>query len=239
MAATPIYHEIYLKLKKLIRDGEYEVGDFLPPEGELEKIFNVSRTTVRRVVDILVKEGYIEVKQGRGTKVIDFNSTQKLNGVTSVSETLRKKGVIVTIKSIYIDIVKATKSTAMRLNVDEGEKLYRIQRVQLADGIPIAIIENYINMKFCKDLELQVGKINSLYEFLESEYGYHIDYAKDIISAKSADFTESQMLDVRIGAALLTLRRVTCDNGIPITYDKLIIRADKYRFELDLYGRNK
>ncbi len=239
MGDIPIYQEVYGNLNKLIRDGDYEVGEFLPPEGDLEQMYDVSRTTIRKAVNMLVSEGYVEVKQGRGTKILDFNSTQKLNGVTSISETLRKKGMQVEAKSIYIDIVEATKRTAERLKVDEGTKLYRVQRIQLADGKPVAIMENFIGTAFTPNLDTKINEIHSLYAFLEEEYGLHIDYAKDVISAKSADFVESQMLDVRVGAALLTLRRVSYTNGRPLTFDRIIIRADRYQFEIDMMGRNK
>ena len=239
MATIPLYQTVYLKVKKLIRDGEYEIGEFLPSEGELETQYEVSRTTIRKVINMLVSEGYLEVRQGRGTRVVDFHSTQNLNGVTSISETLKKKGIVTSVKSIYIDKVEAGKHTAERLNIKEFDLIYRVQRVQLADGVPISIMENYIPCDCVLNLEYKTNEIDSFYGFLESEYGINIDYAKDIISAKSADFAESQMLDVKAGSALLTLRRVTYSNGRPITYDKIIIRADKYRFELEMVGRNK
>lgn len=239
MAGTPIYQEVYLKIKKLIREGEYEVGDFLPPESEMERMFQVSRTTVRKVMDMLSKEGYIEVKQGRGTRVIDYNSTQHLNGITSISETLKAKGMDVSIKSMYIDTVEATKRTAERLEIKEGDMVYRTQRVILADGTPIVIMENFIDMRICPGLDEKLPQINSLYEFMEAEYGIILEFAKDVISAKTADFIESQMLDCRVGAALLTLRRTTYSNGRPVSYDKSTLRADKYRFELQVTGRHK
>lgn len=239
MTARLLYQDIYKNIKKLIREGEYEVGDFLPPEGALEKQYHVSRTTIRKVVNMLVNDGYVEVKQGRGTKILDFHSTQKLNGVTSISETLRKKGLEVEIKSIYIDTVNATRRTAERLGLNGGDDIFRVQRVLLADRIPVVIMENYISCKLVPNLNVKTNEIKSLYHFLETEYELYIDCAKDIISAKSADFTESQILDTQAGAALLTLRRVTYSGGVPVTYDKSIIRADKYQFELEMSGRDR
>lgn len=232
----PLYKQIYQQMKHLIRSGEYEVGEFLPPEGELEKQYNVSRTTIRKVVDILVSEGYLEVKQGRGTRVLDFHSTQKLNKVTSISQTLRQKGIKVETKSIYIDIVKSSKETAIKLNIVEDIDIYRVQRVILADGVPIAIMENYIECSLVPNLEYKYKEVESLYRFFEEEYGHHINFAKDIISAKSSDFSESQILDIRAGASLLTLRRISYSNGKPLSYDKIRIRADKYQFEIETSG---
>ncbi len=239
MKKTPLYQEVYLSLKKMIRDGEYEIGDFLPTELELEQKYDVSRTTIRKVINMLAFEGYIEVKQGRGTRILDFNSTQSLNSLTSISETLRQKGFDVSIKSIYIDKVDVSKRTASRLNVKEFSPVYRVQRVQLADGVPIVIMENYIPCDIAPNLEHKTNEITSLYAFIEDEYGVALDYAQDIISAKTADFAEAQMLDVRVGAALMVLRRITYSGGRAISYDKSVIRADKYQFELEMIGRHR
>jgi DNA-binding GntR family transcriptional regulator len=233
----PIYQDIYLKLKKLIAGGEYAAGDFLPTEDKLEGIYSVSRTTIRKAIEKLAAEGYIEVKQGRGTRVLDYQYTQNLNQVTSVSETLRQKGYEVTLKDIYIDTVKASKHTADILGVPEKADLYRIQRVLSADNLPTAILMNYLRVDLVPGIDEKTGKIIRLYKFLETEYDIFIDSAKDTISAKNADFVESQMLGLKVGSALLEIHRVTYQVGKPITYDISTMRADRYQFEINLLGR--
>ena len=90
------YIKIYNRLKNEIQKGTYPVGGFLPKEYELEEIYQVSRTTIRNAVKILAKEGMVEVRQGRGTRVLDHKAIQNYNKVTSVTEALRKKGYEVT-----------------------------------------------------------------------------------------------------------------------------------------------
>jgi GntR family transcriptional regulator len=237
MTKNPQYLDVYYTLKKQINTGAYVKGDFLPVEGELEKIFGVSRTTIRKAIEMLRGDGYLEVKQGRGTRVLDIHYTQNLNYVSSVSETLRQKGYKVTTKSIYIDIVKASKFLAEVLNVPVDADLYRVQRVQLADNIPAAIMINYIHIDLAPGLNEKADKITSLYKFLESEYNLSIDASKNTISAKNADFTEANMLDIHINSALITINRVTYGLGTPITYDCSTIRADIYQFEIASTGR--
>lgn len=69
MARTPAYKAVYFSIKRAIQDGSYKAGSLLPSEPELEKQFNVSRTTVRKAISLLTTEGYLDVKQGRGTLV--------------------------------------------------------------------------------------------------------------------------------------------------------------------------
>ncbi len=80
MKNAPAYVKVYSRLKNEINKGTYPVGGFLPKECELEKIYQVSRTTVRNAVKILVQEGLVEVRQGSGTRVLNHKAIQNYNG---------------------------------------------------------------------------------------------------------------------------------------------------------------
>ena len=65
----------YLDIKKDLLDkilsGVYQQGSIIPNEYELAEIYNVSRPTIRKAVQILVDEGYLEKRKKRGTIVCD------------------------------------------------------------------------------------------------------------------------------------------------------------------------
>ena len=98
-------------------------------------------------------------------------------------------------------------------------------------------MENYLNAELTPGLEHLASHSFSLYNTLEKHYGIHIDSANDLISCKNADFTESQLLDIKVGFALLVIRRISRSAGKPITYDKVTIRGDRYQFEAASAGR--
>lgn len=89
----PSYLQVYNQLKQDILKGKYKIGEMLPIEGDLEKIFEVSRITIRKAVKLLNEDKLVDVKQGRGTMVLDFKASQNLNHVVSVTETLRQKAI--------------------------------------------------------------------------------------------------------------------------------------------------
>jgi GntR family transcriptional regulator len=233
MAKVPAYMNVYALLKKKINNNVYEVGEFLPPEKELEIEYDVSRTTIRRAIELLAREGFVLVQQGRGTEVLDVNFSQYLNGVTSISETLRKQGCIVKPRNVCIDVVVPSSSVAKALGVKNTEEVIRIQRVQLADDIPIAIMENYISKHLVPNIEKESYRIISLYKFLESEYGIVLESAVDKIFAKNANFMEAEILQIPYERALICMKRTTYCKNKPITYDYLKIRADKYQLEVN------
>ncbi len=93
MASIPMYKTVYNGIKQAIKDKVYEPGTFLPTEPQLEEIYSTSRTTIRKAVKLLASEGFVIVRQGRGTEVQNIYTLQKLNSVTSFTETLIKKDI--------------------------------------------------------------------------------------------------------------------------------------------------
>ncbi|MBK6017990.1 GntR family transcriptional regulator [Streptomyces sp. MBT53] len=65
------------ELRALINDGSsYPVGSFLPSQRQLAEDFKVSRDTVQRVLRDLRSEGWIETRQGSGSKVLKRQQIQ-------------------------------------------------------------------------------------------------------------------------------------------------------------------
>ena len=234
---TPAYVRVYNTLRGRILDGDYALGELLPPEPELEKQFLVSRTTVRKAVELLSREGLVEAKQGRGTRVLDYHTTQNINVVSSLSETLERKGCKVYCNNMYIDTVPASSRVAGELHIQPGDPVILIQRLQIADDLPIAIFKNYLIPDLVPGIQSYSGKFSRLYDFLEEQYGLLIDAARDRISARSATFEEASMLDVPVGTALIYLVRVCYSGGRIVGSDHCRILGSRYEFEVQMTGR--
>ena len=228
MTNKPIYIKIYDKLKSAIKGGTYPPGSFLPTEQELETLYQVSRTTIRKAVKLLSDEGILSVRQGCGTMVMDIRTTQNYNQVTSVTESLRKRGYDVTTGSMMIDVIPASRDIAADLFIPEGTPVARIQRLQLADGRPVTLMENYI----------EYAKVPGI-EFLEEPYGLIIDATRDRISAKSADFLEARVLEIEPKTALLVIRRISYYQDKPVSIDHVRIIGSQYEAEISGKGRSK
>lgn len=64
------------EIEHMIESGRYAVGEKIPTEPELMKMFGVSRNTVREAIRGLTLTGLLEVKQGSGTFVRSDNRLQ-------------------------------------------------------------------------------------------------------------------------------------------------------------------
>ncbi|MCI5569453.1 MAG: GntR family transcriptional regulator [Lachnospiraceae bacterium] len=236
---APVYMQVYQRLKQEIQTGEYPYGSFLPNESSLEEIYDVSRTTIRKAIKMLADEGFLDVHQGLGTRVLDNRAMQNYNRVTSVTETLRKKGFEVTTAGMMIDIQKADREIANELNIAVDSKIARIQRLQLADGKPVTLMENYIEYARVPGIEAYQNDFVALYQFIEEKYGLIIDETQDKISAKAASFMESRILEVEPNEALLVVHRITYYKGQPVTVDHVRILGSQYEVSISGKGRLK
>ncbi|MFG2784818.1 GntR family transcriptional regulator [Streptomyces prunicolor] len=64
------YNTLLEELRVRIADGTYAVGQSLPTQREFAEEFGVSRDTVQRVLRELKGEGWIESRQGSGSRVV-------------------------------------------------------------------------------------------------------------------------------------------------------------------------
>lgn len=238
MAKIPSYKKVYIEIKNNIRNGIYKPGALLPTEPELEKMFSVSRTTVRKAVSLLVDDGYLKVKQGRGTEVVDLTSIQRLNKITSITETLTQKGYNVTTQGMCIERIMAAEDVAAALEIAVGDVVYKIQRVQCTNDIPIAIMVNYIKMEAAPGLDKYINQFTSLYSFLEKQYHIVFKDATEHIFAMAADFNESQILRIPFASPLLCSKRITHNEQGPFEYAIIKLIAEKYEYSVYLRGRD-
>lgn len=61
---------LILILKKELQNGTYPIGSHFPSEYELADMFLINKKTANKAVSILVEEGYLERKRGRGGTVV-------------------------------------------------------------------------------------------------------------------------------------------------------------------------
>ena len=62
-----------------IWNGKFAPGSILPAERELSELIGVTRTTLREVLQRLVRDGWLTIQHGKPTKVNNFWETSGLN----------------------------------------------------------------------------------------------------------------------------------------------------------------
>ncbi|MGW3410824.1 winged helix-turn-helix domain-containing protein [Streptomyces sp. NPDC000888] len=77
-------------LRNRMANGDYPLGSTLPPQRALAEDLGVSRDTVQRVLKTLAGEGWVESRQGSGSRVV---KTQRIQPAVVMSATPRPTGL--------------------------------------------------------------------------------------------------------------------------------------------------
>jgi GntR family transcriptional regulator len=70
-SSVPLYYQLQELIHQQIASGRFSVGDALPSEGELCRLFGVSRIVVRQALQVLEDDAEIVRMQGKGTFVAE------------------------------------------------------------------------------------------------------------------------------------------------------------------------
>lgn len=229
----PIYYQIEEAIKGRIEKGELQEGEMIPSEREYAETYGISRMTVRQAITNLVNDGYLTRRKGKGTFVANQKIEQRL-GLTSFTEDMKARGLKPSTKLIDFQISEARGKIAAGLGIHPGDEIYEIQRVRLADNIPMALETTYLAADLVKGLNQRIVQ-GSLYQFVEEELGLNIDYATQELEASVARETESEVLRIAKGTPVLLIRRYTyLKDGRPLELVQSIYRGDRYKFIIDM-----
>ena len=61
-----LYEDLAQRLSAYVRESAMAIGDRFPPERELARLLEVSRTSVRQALVVLEAQGFLEIRHGEG-----------------------------------------------------------------------------------------------------------------------------------------------------------------------------
>ncbi|NIS80155.1 MAG: UTRA domain-containing protein [Anaerolineales bacterium] len=232
---VPLYQQLYEILRRKIQNAEWKPGDIIFPESELIELYQVSRSTVRKVLDILVHEGLIYRQPGRGTFVTHPTLEQGMTRIISFTEDMIQRGYEPGTEVLFAGVVPAPVEIAQKLEVEPGEELARIRRLRLADGEPMSVEDSLLVHRYCQGVLKHDHASNPLRRVLEQDYGIRLVRAKQVIRAILAPVDLAQLLLIKPRSALLLIERVTySDQVIPVEFLRIYYRADRYSLYSEL-----
>lgn len=205
----------------------------IPSERDLMTRFRVSRATVRRAIDGLVADGLLRRTQGLGTFAVRPRVESSLH-LASFSEDMRRRGLIPTTRLLEIGRHRPPAEITAALGLTSGEKAWRLVRIRLADGQPIAHEDGWYPARLTPDLDEHDLEQESLYRILGESYDLWIDQAVQVIWGETADRELATLLEAPAGGPLLVFRRTSTASGVPVEEVVSRYRGDRYQVHMEL-----
>jgi GntR family transcriptional regulator len=207
----------------------------IPSERELMTTYSVSRSTVRRAIDSLVADGLLRRIHGKGTFVSRPRLESRLH-LASFSQDMRRRGLTPSTVLLGIEADLPPADVAGALGLADNAMAWRLDRVRLADGQPIALENGWYPCDALPGLDRQ-NLSGSLYEVLTQSYGLGIDAAEQTLWGESADAATARRLDAPLHTPLLVFRRVSRAGDLLVEHVVSRYRGDRYQIHMSL-GRD-
>ena len=209
ISKDPKYYIIQQYLQKQIQDGLLPGGSEVPSETELMKIFPVSRVTVRRALDELAREGYIEKSQGRRAYVRETAKVQGLSNISSYTEEIERHGMTPSRMVLISEVRICTPAEQESLQLPESSSVFHLERIYYADKSPLCVTKTVLPYAIFKGIEQHDFEACSLYDIIEHEYLLKIETTTLKLKAVGASGQLAKYLNVPINTPLLYSNAIT------------------------------
>ncbi len=219
-------------MKDLIAREVLVTGQMLPSEWELADLYNVSRLTVRRAIDELVRQNWLSRRRGVGTFVSrPFRATIAASKL-SFTEQMKAIGRRPSSRVLSVRQIPAPTYIAQKIQISEGEALVEISRLRLADDVPILYEIAYLPGKRFPGLEnYPWGENDSLYHILQEHYGVVVTGLDHTIKPALLSPREATYFMVEPAQPALVSEIIAyAQDGTPMEYSWSISNGDKGEF---------
>jgi GntR family transcriptional regulator len=231
--AGPLYVRLRRVLDELIASRRLEHGQALPTERDIAEMSGLSRVTVRKAVDDLVKSGRLLRRHGSGTFIAPPSTKvqQSLSKLTSFTEDMARRGLAT--RSVWLSrgVFTPSPDETMALGLSVEDRVTRLARLRIAEETPLAIERAAIASEYLPDPEI-VGA--SLYVALEQRNARPWR-ATQRISAHKVEPGDAELLGIAVGDAVLQIERVSyLASGRAIEFTRSVYRGDRYDFVAEM-----
>ena len=227
------YLDLADALRARIAARDVGAGGALAGELELAREYGTSRVTVRRALDLLRQEGLVTSRRGAGWFAALDPVRQPLGRVTTVEAALDAAGARPGREILAFGFVEPPAPVAEALQIDRDDEVLRVERVNLADDEPFALVTVWVRGDVGADVSRADVERAPFYDILPLR-GVELGSAHQTITAEIASARTARVLACAAGAPLLLCRRVTFDAaGRPTLVSEHRYPADRTTFEIE------
>lgn len=222
----PLYIQLEEILKERIISGKYPKNTLIPSEQELKDEFGVSIITVRRAVEQLAQQGYVEKRSGIGTTVLENNAISKLSKGQRFSEYLLDEGNELSKEFVELSVIDGSSHSILKDYFDI--KLNCIERLYKLNGQPYIHFKHYIPQDIILPNNHEHLQ-NSLYEIMYQQ-GIRFHRFKDEFGVGTPSENIAEMLQIEQKPLLQRFRFSFDINGNLAEYSEAYYNTDVHRY---------
>lgn len=219
MTSVSKYQQVQEYIRKRIQTQKYPSGSYLPSENEFCTQFRTTRTTVRKALDELVKQGFIAKEHGKGSIVLDRGKSLGLMSIKGFSGSTNYE--VTTKITLEPRICEWDTNIVFPLSKEEKRSpCVYFQRVRYIDDQPIVLENNWYALNYLEPIKAEEFIEGSFFKTLSQDYLIEIIGIEQELSAVPASPEIAENLKLNVGD--------------PVLYISVKFRTSKP--DLNLYG---
>lgn len=230
----PLWAQLYRDLVQRLELGDFDGG--FPGELALAVDYAVSRQTVREATRRLRADGLVLAGRGRPSTVAPRDIEQPLGALYSLFAAVEAAGM--TQRSIVRRLETTTSQEAaghLQLPVDT-ELLY-LERLRLADGIPLAWDRVWLPAGVAGELRSVDFTHTALYTELDRRCGIRLSGGREQLRAVIPTGVQRRLLKLDPAVAAFAIDRVGYVDDKPLEFRRTLVRGDRFTVSAEFSGR--
>jgi GntR family transcriptional regulator len=234
LVRNPLYEQLKQILGELATSDEFRRGDRFLTERQISERFDVSRVTANKALASLVAEGVLAIRKGVGTFVADNASDSRFPSVaTSFTNKTLAAGKRPSTRILRFQSAGSGEMPArvrQRLPLSPGEPMIVVERLRLADEVPMILERHYLRAQFLPGL-VPDDVVVSLYDTLTKKYRLPLAIMDERIRSVVIGGANARLLGVpEMTPGILMLFMPILEDGTPLYSAEVLYRGDAYEF---------
>jgi GntR family transcriptional regulator len=240
---SPLYRQIAGLITRSLQASEWKPGEAIPSELDLAARYKVSQGTVRKAIDDLAASNLLVRRQGKGTFVAthaeETTQFRFLRLAPDSAPGAPKAGEREALSRRFLDCrrQRAPAEVARAIGLAGGEAALQVRRLLYFRGQPVVLDDIWLPAALFKGLTSSrlSAYQGPMYGLFEAEFGVRMLRAEEQIRAVAADAAAAELLQVAVGAPLLSVERVSFtydDRPVELRRGLYDTRTHHYRNEL-------
>jgi GntR family transcriptional regulator len=216
-STRPLYLQARDAMAERIAAGEWKPSTAIPNEGDLARQFGVSPGTMRKALDLLEAQHLLTRRQGRGTFVNDQASAELAVRYSNIRNP-HGDHVGGEVRLLEMSECPVSERESSRLRMRMHERVHRIRRLRLSEGVPYMIED--VSVPAALFPGLSAGKPPShRIVVLAQQYGVLLGKGEERLTVGGASADVAAALKVAPETPLLMLDRLICGlDGRPVEW---------------------
>ena len=221
-------------LMEAIVQGKFKKNKRLPSETELTDYYKVPRIKVRNAFLKLEEMGYIYSKQGKGRFLKEKHQQVELHltGSTSFTEKMLNAGFTLETKNISCENIAYHPRIYKTLQLSEDAEVFKISRLRLLEGRPIALHSSYLAKSTFPHIEQEGKELKSIFAYYRQMGFTEFTSGESQLSISFHTREERTILECPVLVPLLIVESncIAVPQNKVLEYTKIMYRSDSFNY---------